>query len=325
MYRLFVCLFVLSGFFCFTASSFAQTATLSGTDTNTLGNWSSTYGTVGSYIPNGPSVTPSDGSTFNPGAAASYTWGTNVASTSALKTGSATDIASCWYNNLGTSLPSLSFDVVVPAGQSQTVALYLLDYDKQGRSESVQVTDASNNSLGPLIAVSGNNFANGEYLIWTISGEVHINITLVTGPNAVASGIFFGQNNSMPPPVTSGAYVNQATNQVSSSTTSVQVNKLVVPAGSYLIHFTVSIAFNKNGSANSEGLACSLAPSSSPYLTIDQAPPINSVAALSLSQTDHVTFTAPSTITASCFSLTGDELTVQSELEAVAVAAINVQ
>jgi len=318
----------LFGFlFCFSASLFAQTATFVGTDTTTQGNWSSTYGNIGSYIPNGPSVIPSDGSTFNPGAASPFTWGTNVISTSALKTGSSTDIASCWYNNLGSSSPSLTLDVVIPRGQSQTVALYFLDYDRQGRSESVSVTDANNDSpaLNGPIAVSGTNFTNGEYLIWTITGEVHINITLVTGPNAVVGGIFFGENSSMPPVVTSGAYVNQAVNKVTDNNTSVRVNTLLVPAGTYLIHFTVSSAFSK-GTSNSEGLACSLFPANQPYLTIGSAPSINSSAAFSLSQTAYVTLATPGTITADCFSLTGDAaLTVQSELEAITEATINVQ
>jgi hypothetical protein len=193
MRRLSIFLLVLIGFlFCFNASSFAAPPTTSGTatflgmDTTTLGGWQGTYGTVGYYIPNGPSVTPTDGSTFNPGAASLYTWGTNVASGSALKTGGGMNIASCWYKNLGNASPSLTLDVDVPSG-SQTVALYFLDYDKQGRSESVSVTDTSGNPLDGPHGVSATNFANGEYLLWTITGEVHITITLVNGPNAVAS------------------------------------------------------------------------------------------------------------------------------------------
>src|SRR5579872_897851 len=106
----------------------------------------------------------------------------------------------------------------------------------------------------------------------------------------------------MPPPVTSGAYVNQAVNTVTDNNTTVQVNKLVLPAGTYLIHFTVSIAFSK-GTSTSEGLACSLFPSNQPYLTIGQAPSINSSAAFSLSQTTYVTLASPTTISANCFSL----------------------
>jgi len=244
MRRLTICLVVLVGFlFCFNASSFgAPTATALGTDTNTQGSWKGIYGTVGYYIPNGPSSTPTDGSTFNPGAATLFTWGTNVASPSALKT-SGGNIASCWFNNLGTSFASLTLDVVIPSGQSQTVALYLLDYDKQGRVESVSVTDASNDSppLSGPTTVSGTNFANGEYLIWTITGEVHINITLVNGPNAVASGIFFGESGAL---VSASAYFNYSNSAVTVSTggtTMAPIATLTLPAGTYLLHARVQI------------------------------------------------------------------------------------
>jgi len=191
-----VSLILLFGFlFCFSTSSFAAaTASLVGTDTTTHGNWMGTYGTVGYYIPGGPSATPSDGSSFNPGAASLWTWGMNVSSIGALKTSSG-NIASAWYDNVpGTVGATLVLDVKIPAGQSQTVAVYLQDYSQQGRAESVSITDPNNGNapLGLPIAVSGTNFVTGEYLIWTITGEVNINFTLVSGPNPVANGIFFG-------------------------------------------------------------------------------------------------------------------------------------
>jgi hypothetical protein len=239
-------LFFLLGFlFCSSAPSFAAaTASLMGTDATTRGNWMSTYGTVGYYIPGGPAQTPSDGSTFNPGAASLWTWGKNVTSPGALKTSASMDIASAWYADLGTASPSLTLDVNVSSG-SQTVALYLLDYDQKGRAESVSVTDPNNGNapLGIPIAVSGTNFANGEYLIWQVTGEIHINITLVTGPNAVASGIFFGENSNMPPPATSSVYHTQfgeiaETEEGPPFYAAISPIKLTLPAGNYLLRAT---------------------------------------------------------------------------------------
>ena len=238
MRRLMIFLLAVIGpLFCFNASTFAATATLLGTDTTTQGSWLGIYGTVGYYIPDSISKTPTDGSTFSPGAASLWTWGTNVSSASALKTGASTNIASCWYNNAGT----LSFDVVIPSGQSQIVALYLLDYDRKGRAESVTVTDASDTLLTGPTVVSGTNFANGEYLTYTVTGEVHFDITLISGPNAVASGIFFGETGA---PIAAGAYFNYSSTIVSvaaGGTSMTPIATLTLPAGTYLLHARVQI------------------------------------------------------------------------------------
>jgi hypothetical protein len=34
------------------------------------------------------------------------------------------------------------------------------------------------------------NFTNGIYLIWNLSGHVKVNVTLISGSNAVVSGVF---------------------------------------------------------------------------------------------------------------------------------------
>ncbi len=83
-------------------------------------------------------------------------------------------------------------------GQAHQVALYVVDWDDKGRAETIQILDAG--SQQPLDARSvpnsnsttvSTNFANGTYLIWTITGHVTINVTSIGGPNAVVSGVFF--------------------------------------------------------------------------------------------------------------------------------------
>ena len=44
------------------------------------------------------------------------------------------------------------------------------------------------------------NFTNGEYLSWTISGNVLITFTRTGGDNAVLNGLFFDAAGSPPPP-----------------------------------------------------------------------------------------------------------------------------
>ena len=71
--------------------------------------------------------------------------------------------------------------------QSHRVALYLSDFDRAGRSESVQITNAATGAVLDTESVA--NFANGDYLVWSITGHVKLTITNTGGwLNAVASG-----------------------------------------------------------------------------------------------------------------------------------------
>ena len=77
----------------------------------------------------------------------------------------------------------------VASGQSYNLELYFLDYDAKGRAETVTLSDA--NTSATLNSQSVSNFANGDYLAWTISGNVLITFTCTAGNNAVLSGLFF--------------------------------------------------------------------------------------------------------------------------------------
>jgi len=70
------------------------------------------------------------------------------------------------------------------------MALYLLDWDRQNRVENVTVLDAATGAVLDSHTVSA--FANGEYLIWQIRGQVVVRVTNEPGSlNAVVSGLFF--------------------------------------------------------------------------------------------------------------------------------------
>jgi len=95
-------------------------------------------------------------------------------------------IAACWY-----SWDSLSIDLRFNDTSTHQVALYLLDWDNYqgGRSERVDILDANGTQLDSH-SVSG--FANGQYLVWNLSGHVMVRITNLNGAaNAVVSGILF--------------------------------------------------------------------------------------------------------------------------------------
>ena len=103
-------------------------------------------------------------------------------------------VASSWNNP--------TFNINVTDGKLHQLALYALDWDMQGRAETIQIIDTASGAT--LDSRNIANFSNGTYLIWNISGNITINVTVTSGPNPVISGIFFGgaipANMSMSPP-----------------------------------------------------------------------------------------------------------------------------
>lgn len=175
------------------ANSGGSSANFLGTDSTTSGNWSANYGADGYSIANGPQNLPTYDPSFSALGQQNWTWLASTTDPRALKLpGGAGSIAATWYNET-----NFTFDVNITDGNPHQVALYVLDWDQQNRSEMVQVVDAA--SGASLSSSSISNFGNGEYLIWTISGHVRINISTSGGPNCVVSGVFFGGAVVAPP------------------------------------------------------------------------------------------------------------------------------
>ena len=179
------------------------TASVVGTDTTTEGNWLGTYGQDGYELAGGSSSLPSYATvSVNDGSNGVYTWGTNTGSPYALRTGTG-DLAATWY-----SATSFDINVDLTDGQAHEVTLYALDMDNVVgnpyplRSERFDVLDAAS---GAVLASETIGMFLGEYVSFTISGNVTIQVTNLTPPggssNAVVSGIFFGG------PVTASASV----------------------------------------------------------------------------------------------------------------------
>jgi hypothetical protein len=92
-------------------------------------------------------------------------------------------LAAAWYAS------TFSVDVNLGAdGNTHQVALYLVDWDNQGRSERVDVYDAATGVRYATQTVSA--FGGGEYLVFSVSGHVRFQLTNLAGPNAVLSGLF---------------------------------------------------------------------------------------------------------------------------------------
>ena len=159
-------------------------ATFVGTDSVTEGNWQGGYGSDGYSIANSSQSLPAYAS-FSPQGQQNYTWSPSTSDTRALETASGSGrAATTWF-----STPTFTLNMNFSDTNSHQVALYALDWDKQGRSETVQIRDALSNTLLDARVIS--NFTNGVYLIWSLSGNVQITVTLTTGPNSVLSGVFF--------------------------------------------------------------------------------------------------------------------------------------
>jgi hypothetical protein len=171
-------------------------------DTTTQGNWMSTYGVDGYDIAGGPQ-SPANGA-LNYGSyslqnEADWTWAASTSDTRALQIpGGTGGIAATWYQ-----ATTLSFDVNVGTG-SHEIALYAMDWDAKGRTETIQIVDA-NNPGNQLDSRTLSNFTGGVYLVWDISGSVIINVTANAGPNAVVSGVFFGSAPQTAPQITSAS------------------------------------------------------------------------------------------------------------------------
>ena len=185
----------------------SSSATFTGLDATTQGNWTGVYGGDGYQIANDASTLPGYAAASLSGATA-YTWAAATPDVRALSTysGSTTRIASTYYSGSG-----FTFDVNLTDGNSHRIALYLLDWDSNTRAETISILDAS--TLAVLSSEPVASFQNGVYASWNVKGHVLIQVTLTGGANAVVSGLFFGPAGSAapPPPSATAAYVGADT------------------------------------------------------------------------------------------------------------------
>lgn len=210
---------VVSGVF-FGGQPAATTATPSsaaflGSDTTSQGNWQSKYGADGYSIAGGKQQSAAYAS-FAVHNDLSWTWAASTSDERALQEPSAPASAATWYNQ-----PSFSLNVNMTDGKAHQFALYAVDWDSQGRSETVQIVDA--NSGAVLNTQNISNFSNGIYLVWTVSGHVQVNVTISTWPNAVVSGVFFGGATANPTPAAAQSTATIAPATASTPATTTQI------------------------------------------------------------------------------------------------------
>lgn len=153
-------------------------------DAATQGAWNGRYGRSGYQLAAGPTSLPAFAATAFTGKG-DYTWTPWATDVRALQeAGSTTRVAATWY-----SFSSFGITVKLTDGAAHQVALYVLDWDRNGRSERIQVLDAQTAAVLDTQDVS--NFTGGRYLIWNIKGSVTFKVTFTAGGNGVVSGLFF--------------------------------------------------------------------------------------------------------------------------------------
>ncbi len=178
-----------------------STATFLKQDATTQGTWIHTYGSQGyDVIGSNTSVSLPSYATVTPAGESSYTWASSTTDPRALQVaGGSGRIAATWY-----AATSFTVDVNLTDGQQHDLELYFLDWDKQGRSEQVQISGAATGAVLSTQTVS--SFQSGIYLDYTISGNILITFTKEAGPNAVLSGLFLDA-----PPGPSATFLKQDT------------------------------------------------------------------------------------------------------------------
>ena len=163
-----------------------NTGSIFQTDTTTQGNWVGTYGAVGYNVIGDSSSYPSYAVVTASGQSET-TYASSTTEPVALQSpeNPSNRVAAVWY-----SATSFQVGVDLTDGNSRQVSLYVYDWYDQGFSEQINVLNATTGTV--LNSQTVSNFSAGEYLTWNVSGNVTFKITMLTGGDAVMSGLFIG-------------------------------------------------------------------------------------------------------------------------------------
>jgi hypothetical protein len=169
-----------------TSTTSQATASYVGNDSSTAGSWIGRYGLDGYNLIGDAVSAPAYLTVVPQFENNTWYWDYSTTDTRALqRPGSPSNrIAACGY-----SPGTMNIDLAFKDNNTHQVAIYLLDWDRIGRTETVQILDATNTVLDTRPV---SDFSGGQYLVWNVSGHVTLRI-VNTNPstNAVISGLFF--------------------------------------------------------------------------------------------------------------------------------------
>ena len=177
---------VISGLFFDTPSGGVNnSAVFVKTDTAAQGTWKGVYGANGYNVIDDTVSYPAY-VTVTPASQLNTIWTTSTSDVRAVqKALSLTDrLAATWY-----TFSSFTIDLNFNDAAQHQVAVYNLDWDLNGRTQTVSILDGTTNAV--LDSQSVSSFQNGKYLVWKLTGHVIIRVTNTGPANAVISGLFF--------------------------------------------------------------------------------------------------------------------------------------
>ncbi len=153
-----------------------------GKDTTARGTWKNVYGQDGVTIAGDSNAPPLYASSAISGGSP-FVWTLTGDPRALQQLTGASRIASVFY-----APQEFTIDLNMTGGIHR-LALYFLDWDNSGRSQTVSIINPTNQQVLNSQSLSG--FQQGAYLVWNISGHVSIKIQRISN-NAVVSGIFLG-------------------------------------------------------------------------------------------------------------------------------------
>jgi hypothetical protein len=156
-------------------------------DTKTGGRWQGKAGAVASWMPGVREGERQDGYGLEVLRGRSHAWSYRAKNDVRVLWGSldpeAERQATCWF-----SPDQVEIGVDPPNDRAYKLTVYVLDYDKNGRS--CTVTAASDHRVLDSRDVSAVETDRGVYLTWQVTGPVVITVRKTAGENAIVSGVF---------------------------------------------------------------------------------------------------------------------------------------
>ncbi len=154
------------------------------TDEYTAGNWNSFYGAEGFAAAGAFTQFPPYVQTLAQEPAVRI-WAGQTLDGRALPTPAGSNrVASAWFSATATEM-----DFNITDGRSHRLAVYLVDWDNQGRSERLELLDPVSGTVFATRAVS--NFVSGVWIVWEVSGRFMIRAVPLGVTDAVISAVFF--------------------------------------------------------------------------------------------------------------------------------------